>query len=362
MHIGLKGTMNALFLKDLAQKTHRGLEGRVREGKSAGGRAYGYRSVGAVRPRRHPVRGDLVVDETEADVIRRVFRDYATGLSPRTIAARLNAQGIPGPRGSAWGSSTIYGNPKRGTGLLNNELYIGRRVWNRQRFVKDPETGKRQARPNDEAALITTEAPELRIADQDLWDAVKTRQQSVAVEDSSFGAWDRRRPRYLFSGLMVCGVCGSGYAKVGANRFGCSAARNKGSSVCDNRLTISQADIEARVLHGLQHHLMDPELVRVFCEEYAAELNRLRAEAGAQRGAKVAELERVKRDHAKLVDAILAGVPGDQVKDRNERVRCPAAATRGRAQQLPGPGADPPAPRHGRGLPQEGGGTHSGPR
>jgi glyoxylase-like metal-dependent hydrolase (beta-lactamase superfamily II) len=37
LHIGLKGTMNALFLKDLAQKTHRGLEGRVREGKSAGG-------------------------------------------------------------------------------------------------------------------------------------------------------------------------------------------------------------------------------------------------------------------------------------------------------------------------------------
>lgn len=38
--------------------------------------------------------------------------------------------------------------------------------------------------------------------------------------------------------------------------------------------------------------------------------------AGAQRGAKLAELERVKRDHAKLVDAILAGVPGEQVKDR----------------------------------------------
>ena len=61
---------------------------------------------------------------------------------------------------------------------------------------------------------------------------------------------------------------------------------------------------------------MDPELVRVFCEEYAAELNRLRADAGAQRASKAAELERVKRDHAKLVDAILAGVSASQVKDR----------------------------------------------
>jgi site-specific DNA recombinase len=42
LHVGLKGTMNALFLKDLAQKTRRGLEGRVRQGRSGGGISYGY--------------------------------------------------------------------------------------------------------------------------------------------------------------------------------------------------------------------------------------------------------------------------------------------------------------------------------
>src|SRR5271154_1113452 len=42
LHIGLKGTMNALFLKDLADKTRRGLRGRVAAGKSAGGLCYGY--------------------------------------------------------------------------------------------------------------------------------------------------------------------------------------------------------------------------------------------------------------------------------------------------------------------------------
>ncbi|WP_264960573.1 recombinase family protein, partial [Neoasaia chiangmaiensis] len=41
LHVGLKGTMNALFLKDLAEKTHRGLRGRVEQGKSGGGNAYG---------------------------------------------------------------------------------------------------------------------------------------------------------------------------------------------------------------------------------------------------------------------------------------------------------------------------------
>ncbi|MYI49368.1 MAG: recombinase family protein, partial [Rhodospirillaceae bacterium] len=42
LHVGLKGTMNALFLKDLAAKTRRGLRGRVEAGKSGGGICYGY--------------------------------------------------------------------------------------------------------------------------------------------------------------------------------------------------------------------------------------------------------------------------------------------------------------------------------
>ena len=48
LHIGFKGTMNALFLKDLAEKTHRGLRGRIEDGKSAGGLCYGYRVVKAL--------------------------------------------------------------------------------------------------------------------------------------------------------------------------------------------------------------------------------------------------------------------------------------------------------------------------
>src|SRR5215475_4574598 len=55
LHVGLKGTMNALFLKDLAQKVRRGLEGRVREGRSGGGLCYGYKVV-----REHDARGEPI--------------------------------------------------------------------------------------------------------------------------------------------------------------------------------------------------------------------------------------------------------------------------------------------------------------
>jgi DNA invertase Pin-like site-specific DNA recombinase len=49
LHIGLKGTMNAIFLKDLADKTRRGLRGRVEVGKSGGGNSYGYDVVKRLR-------------------------------------------------------------------------------------------------------------------------------------------------------------------------------------------------------------------------------------------------------------------------------------------------------------------------
>ena len=77
MHIGLKGTMNALFLKDLAAKTRRGLKGRALAGKSAGGKAYGYKNVVKFDAAGEPIRGDRKIDTVEAGVVRRIFTDYA---------------------------------------------------------------------------------------------------------------------------------------------------------------------------------------------------------------------------------------------------------------------------------------------
>lgn len=181
MLIGFKGTMNAVTLTDLAKKTHRGLRGRVEAGKSGGGNAYGYTVLRSLTESGEVQRGDREINEEEAAVVRRIFSAYADGHSPNRIADQLNREDISGPRGGKWDKSTIHGNPKRGIGLLNNELYIGQMVWNRQRFVKDPQTGKRQARPNPEAGWIITDMPDLRIIDQDLWDRVKTRQQSRKI-------------------------------------------------------------------------------------------------------------------------------------------------------------------------------------
>lgn len=160
--------MNALFLKDLAAKTRRGLEGRVRQGKSGGGNAYGYDVVKKVDSNGEPIRGERRINQEQADIIRRVFTEFSNGRSPRAIAHDLNAEDISGPRDGSWGPSTIYGNWRRGTGILNNDLYVGKLIWNRQHFIKDPQTGKRQARMNPESDWIIEDVPALRIIDEEL--------------------------------------------------------------------------------------------------------------------------------------------------------------------------------------------------
>lgn len=93
MHVGIKGLLGALYLKDLAQKTKRGQAGVIRDHRHNGGRSYGYRSVAGKA-------GILQICEDEAEIVRRIFNDYLGGFSPRDIAGnpspvRAAALGMP---------------------------------------------------------------------------------------------------------------------------------------------------------------------------------------------------------------------------------------------------------------------------
>jgi site-specific DNA recombinase len=335
LHIGLKGTMNALFLKDLADKTRRGLRGRIEAGRSGGGNCYGYDVVRSFDRDGNPERGERTINAEQAATVREIFADYAKGLSPRAIAKSLNIRGINGPTGGSWGASTIHGNKDRGTGMLNNELYIGRLVWNRLRYIKDPTTGKRVSRLNPKEEWVVQDVPELRIIDQELWDAVKARQEKTAlgkqVRNQTAGFWDRRRPRFLFSGLIKCGCCGGGFVKISQSHFGCATARNKGT--CDNRRTIRHDLLESRVLEGLQHHLMADEYIALFCEEYTKHINTLRMEAGASNARDEARLGAIDKEQDRMLDLIAAGtIEGERIKGRWEKLEAERAEIRTRLE------------------------------
>ncbi|EAP78133.1 recombinase family protein [Roseovarius nubinhibens] len=306
LHIGMKGTMNALFLSDLRKKTHRGLVGKVEKGLSGGGKCYGYDIVSGDE------RGHRTINDAQATIVRRIFEEYAAGKSPKAIAMSLNKEGVPGPTGNSWGQSTINGNRQRGTGILNNELYIGRLVWNRLTYMKNPETGKRVSKLNPEADWIIQDVADLLIVDEELWQQAKDRQRKLDKKGKTF--WTKQRPRNLFSGLIKCGECGGGFSMVSQTHTGCSNARNKGT--CSNKRTMKRENLEQDVLGALKHYLMDDELCGVFCEEYTKHMNKLRREHDAAFDFHREELQRVKKRLSQMVDAIADGAPVAPIKDK----------------------------------------------
>ena len=86
---------------------------RVREGRHAGGRVpYGYQLFDQAGDAR------LVINDEQAAVVRRIFAARIAGMSYRSIANALNADGILSPTHALWGESSVRM-------LANNAVYSG---------------------------------------------------------------------------------------------------------------------------------------------------------------------------------------------------------------------------------------------
>jgi hypothetical protein len=205
LHIGLTGPWVRSTSRTWPTKRGVACGAGSRPGSRAAATATGTKSSRS-GDKGEPVRGERRINPQQEAIVKRIFQDYARGVSPRTVAKQLN--------------------------------------------------------------------------------------------------WDRRRPRYLFTGPMRCGVCG----------VGCVNARNKGT--CINKTTMRPDDLETAVFEGLQHRLMDSDLMAVFCEGYTRHMNALTREHNAAREGAKAELARVDRDLDRLVQALLDGAPARTVKDR----------------------------------------------
>ena len=347
LHIGLGGTMSALFLKSLGQKTHRGLEGRVRAGKNGGGVSYGYAVARGLRADGTPVTGDLQLVPYQAEIVRRVFADYAAGRSPRSIAKTLNAEGVAGPRNGRWTASLLLGNASRENGMLRNRLYVGERVWNRQRFIKDPHTGKRVSRPNPHKQWVINMVPDLAIVDRALWDHVQARLEGSRRSVLGLGAPDQaahseslgarlaaaRRPKWPLAGLVRCGLCNGPMSVAGAGgRLACANHVERGT--CDNRRTVLRDTILSRVLLGLKERLLAPEMVKEFVRTYVAEVNAANRDRSTRQAGHQTQLGRLDRQIRNFLELMKDGHGSPamvaelrEIEQKREAMRLQIAAT-----------------------------------
>jgi site-specific DNA recombinase len=306
LHAGLKGLMSSLFLDNLITHTKRGMAGVVRDGRHAGGRAYGYRPVAGKR-------GELMIVETEAAIVRRIFDRYLAGDTLRQIAAALNRDGIAPPRGRFWRASTINGNLQRGTGILQNELYTGVIVWNRLRMVRDPNTGRRLSRPNPTCEHQRAEALHLRIIEPADFRAARVRKATRAQASPQ----DRVRPKRLLSGLLRCGCCSAGMSASSTGtraRIVCTQMREAGS--CAHRRSYYLDDIERRVVTGLRAQLGTREAVAYFVAVFNEERRKLSTAARDGRSKVEHDFAMAERELERAISGLVRGTLTETEADR----------------------------------------------
>ena len=263
--------MADVYRDQIGYRTRRGLEGRARNGKPTGGRAYGYVAARDGETRQREVHAE------QAETVRRIFTWYAAGKSPRWIAGELNRLGVPSP-GASWNrtsvrlsakrkrglvASAIHGDRTRGTGILNNPLYTGQIVWNRSTWKRSASDSKqRKWQLNDADQVITHADERLRIVAQPLWEAVKARQQSIegmTVKLRGVLRHKGRLPRHVLSELLSCQQCGGTFRRVNTREYGCASHADGGESACSNGIRVKETIAELRLLEELACEVLSPE-------------------------------------------------------------------------------------------------------
>lgn len=233
MQAGMSGIMSEEYLAMTADRVHLALQSRAIEGKPTGGRAYG-----------------------DAVIVREIFDRWVNGDSMKAIASDLNVRGVPSP-GANWKRTT-----RRKDGrwlvstlheLLHNERYAGRVIWNKSRWVKDPDSGRRLRRMRPESEWIVRSCEP--IIDAETWRLAQARFRPHPCPG--------RAPRYLLSGLLLCSECGCKLTIIGGGkrRYGCSSFHSGGAAACSNGHTMLQTDAEAAILGPVVNDLLSPEAV-----------------------------------------------------------------------------------------------------
>ncbi len=134
-------------------------------------------------------KGDLVPDE--ADLIRRIFREFVGGAGLRTIARGLNDEGVPTRRGKPWHPSSLLT-------ILRNPRYAGRAIY------QGEQTGGQGAW----VALVSAE--DFETAQAMLDDPTRATNRTGSTER-----------KHLGSGLFLCDVCREPVSSWSGGRYRC---------------------------------------------------------------------------------------------------------------------------------------------
>ncbi|CDK99642.1 putative site-specific DNA recombinase [Magnetospirillum gryphiswaldense MSR-1 v2] len=315
LHIGLKGTMNALVLRDLKARIKRGHRSRIAAGYAASSCAYGYRVVrGVVDEKGANINGLREIDEAAAPVISRIYDEYIAGRKIPEIIAGLNKDGIPAPNGGLWKRNAIMGGAKKQEGILRNEIYTGKLIFNRSHVVRDPVSNKKKFIHNPESDWTKVDVPHLRIISDAQWAAVRVIDQPKPQQPRQ-----RKTPvgltvynQHALTGWVKCGWCGGSKSLANETRYLCSTHRYAKS--CANSRGTKEPVLMARTFGTLYHRIETGPDFTPGLTEFFAHQSRRRTELENQE-------QDIQARIVRLLDAVEHGVDHENARDRILRLQ-----------------------------------------
>ena len=194
-----KGVINDMYVRDISKKIRSSLIERKKAGNFLGVTApYGYQKD----PNN---KFHLIINEKEAEIVKRVFRLYLEGNGLTRIAQILTKDGVPVPGESRdigkTRSTALYSSWKQTTirRILDNRVYLGELVQFKRRKI-NYKSKRRITVPEEERYICrgTHEA----IIDEESFNAV----QNILKKNKSFKG---TKHDYLFKGLLYCAECGA---------------------------------------------------------------------------------------------------------------------------------------------------------
>ena len=183
---GIMAAIGKIELDNIRERTTMGRRGKAKQGRMPNGSVpYGYRIGEDGRP---------VVYEPEAEVVRRIFRQYVhEGLVGLEIARQLARDDAPTWRpGSRWQNSYVHS-------LLGKEVYKGTWWYGKARWVATEGRDRVIAQPED--TWIGVPFPPL--VDEQTWDraqAIKKQRASLSKRNT--------KVFFLLQHLVKCSECG----------------------------------------------------------------------------------------------------------------------------------------------------------
>ena len=269
--------------KTINRRIQRGRVSAAKEGKYVSSTPpYGYDRV------KLKDKGYSLAANGESDVVKSIFAWYLQGDGCSVIARRLDDMHVPTRSGRPWSKATIRD-------IIRNPVYAGKIRFGYRQIKKGTES---EARVINEDALCVDGVHEALI-DQDAFD----RAQYLMTHSARLPVKLDTTLKNPFTGLAVCGKCGSRMTRLGVNSHCCYATLKCSNRYCDN---------VSAPIYLIEHELI--KQISQYMDGYLVQLKNMMGNDAPDKAAEKAlfkangELMKIKKQLSSLYDLLEQGI------------------------------------------------------